>query len=190
MRIKMDRPHLCLPTLRYVYEAIGGCQTGLSAAAKILELIEEEEKKSMKSMEVYHFGVWGESPGHFTHGENGRRLDYNHVGPWHGIDGRLPPGGRYKDVEGAAALHYYDVTEAAAGADLSKRVIWTAIAFWDRSGDERGNSNTAFFVARKCSFQEMCDLAKERYPDQWKRLNVRPYLVQTFDEEWSKVYSR
>jgi hypothetical protein len=180
--IFIENPHLCLVTLRWLLTQYGPALTGEALAA----LIASEERDREVAKEVYHFGVWNDDDaGHFTHGENGRNLDFNHIGPWNKIDGNLAPGDHYKDVEGATALHHYILYPFLT----SPAVVWTAMAFWDRSSDRRMACNTAFFVARKCSFEEMCELAAERYPKQWKRLNVLPFLVKTSDLKWSKGFT-
>jgi hypothetical protein len=167
-----DGPHLCLVTLQWLLSQYGPALTGEAIAS----LISSEKEARERDREIFHFGVWeNDSAGHYTHGENGRTLGFNQIGPWTMFDGNLAPGGRHKDVEGATAIHYFEG--------------WTAISFWDRSSDTRGGCNTGFFVARVCSFEELCELAEERYPKQWKRLNVKPFWVQTFDEKWSKVYA-
>ena len=89
---------------------------------------------------------------------------------WRASDGikdgaRSTPFGRYPDgtlapqgpqVQGAAVLH--------------QKEGWTAIGFWDRTGDDRGNSNCNFIVEGTYTFDEMCKLAQEAYPSLWKRI--------------------
>lgn len=47
---------------------------------------------------------------------------------------------------------------------------WTAIGFWDRTGDNRGNSNSNFIVEGTYSFEDMCHLAEQAFPAIWKRI--------------------
>jgi hypothetical protein len=52
--------------------------------------------------------------------------------------------------EGKALLHHKDG--------------WTAVGFWDRSGDTRWNSNSNFLVRGTYTFDEMLALAKTQFP--------------------------
>lgn len=87
---------------------------------------------------------------------------------------RSPDGGTV-DVQSPFG-HYPDGTLAPAGtqyqgiAKLHQKDGWTAIGFWDRTGDERGNSNSNFVVRGTYSFDEMCKLAQEQWPELWKRI--------------------
>lgn len=49
---------------------------------------------------------------------------------------------------------------------------WTALAFWDRSADARGGSNSVFFAKGTHSVQEMWDIARHQYPAIYKRLDT------------------
>lgn len=69
-------------------------------------------------------------------------------------DGKLAPEG--PQAQGAAILH--------------QKEGWSAIGFWDRTGDSRGNSNSNFIVHGTYDFDEMCKLAKDAYPLLWKRI--------------------
>lgn len=55
-------------------------------------------------------------------------------------------------------------------AKLTQKDGWTAIGFWDRTGDDRGNSNSNFIVEGTYNFDEMVKLAQEAYPLIWKRI--------------------
>jgi len=68
-------------------------------------------------------------------------------------DGTLCPDGPQR--QGLAKLHHKDG--------------WTAIGFWDRTGDTRGNSNSNFIARGTHTFDEMVKLAAEAYPLLWKR---------------------
>jgi hypothetical protein len=71
-------------------------------------------------------------------------------------DGTLCPEGQ--QVQGLALLHQKDG--------------WTAIGFWDRTGDSRSNSNSNFLVRGTYTFDEMCKLAQDQYPELWKRIGT------------------
>jgi hypothetical protein len=73
-------------------------------------------------------------------------------------DGTLCPDEKRGQVQGLVKLHQKDG--------------WTAIGFWDRTGDSRGNSNSNFMVQGTYTFEEMCKLAAEAYPALWKRIGA------------------
>jgi hypothetical protein len=106
-----------------------------------------------------YFGCVG-SAGHFTH-EGGRRT-YKHDSPWGtAIDTTLCPSG--PEVEGRAALHHKDG--------------WTALAFWDRSVDKRGKSNSVFLSNQARTFDEMLAQARIHFPDVMSRFKFEIVLT-------------
>lgn len=68
----------------------------------------------------------------------------------------LPPG---QQVEGKASL--WSVDDGA----------WTILAFWDRSGDSRGNSNSAFVIRDDLGLRAAIEIARESFPEIWDRMN-------------------
>lgn len=70
---------------------------------------------------------------------------------------------------------YPDGTLCPAGPQYQGKALlthkdgWTAIGFWDRTGDSRGNSNSNFFVQGTYTFDEMVKLATAAYPLLWRR---------------------
>jgi len=132
-------------------------------------------------LDVYFFGVWPDNKaGHCTHYQevgvsqckHQRPLPFNRIGPFDNIDANFAPDQCHRYKEGAAALHYKN----------SGDTIWTCLAFWDTSGDHRPNSNSNFFIAQECTFEQMLELVEERFPTIWKRLKVRPFLVQSAEK--------
>ena len=104
---------------------------------------------------VFYFGYY--DGGHRMIDMNGERLygsDIEVVTPWGSHpDGTLCPDG-FKEgekmqPEGKALLHHKEG--------------WTALSFWDRSGDSRYNSNSNFFVRGEYGFDEMLALAKAQF---------------------------
>lgn len=59
------------------------------------------------------------------------------------------------EVQGEAALHH--------------KAGWTALAWWDFTGDKRGASNSVIFVDRLCDFDEMLSLFASNFPAQSAR---------------------
>ena len=46
---------------------------------------------------------------------------------------------------------------------------WTAIAFWDRSGDSRPGSNSAFLTPALVDLDELIRRAREQWPEVFRR---------------------
>jgi|SRR5271157_5915254 len=98
-------------------------------------------------------------------------------------DGSLAPEG--PQVQGAAVLHQKDG--------------WTAIGFWDRTGDDRGNSNSNFIVQGTFSYDEMVAMAQEAYPLIWKRVgrsvthhstnapDIQGFIIERVDDEHVEI---
>jgi hypothetical protein len=62
-------------------------------------------------------------------------------------------------------------TQVQSHADLVHARGWTVLAMWDRSGDRRPNSNSAFIARGELTFDEMTAMAAEHFPGEWKRIN-------------------
>jgi hypothetical protein len=100
-------------------------------------------------MRIYYFGCAGE-PGHYLW-EPGLHGTSRFKNPWgNQIDTGLCPKGTGYEVEGEAALH--------------KKDGFTAISFWDRSGDSRHQSNSSFIAQGDFTFGQMLELAKQHFP--------------------------
>jgi hypothetical protein len=122
-------------------------------------------------MRAYYFG-YHHHAGHTFRGIGDRFVDHTETRllPWQAadIDGNLQPGSTpkgdwrspEKQPEGIALVHHKD-----GGADF----IWTALSFWDRSGDKRGNSNSTFIAYGDHDFDAMVAIAKEHFPTIWER---------------------
>lgn len=66
------------------------------------------------------------------------------------------PSGRHSEApQGVAALHHKDG--------------WTALSFWDRSGDSRPNSNSTFMFYDHLTFEEIVKRAKVEFPALFER---------------------
>lgn len=101
------------------------------------------------SVRVYYFGCQGGDAGHYLY--DGRALASPNVGaaiPWsRELDGGLCP---REDRLFIARVHH--------------RHNWTAIAFWDRTGDERSGSNSVFLIEERVDFERGIQMAEECYP--------------------------
>jgi len=69
-----------------------------------------------------------------------------------------------------SARDMYDARDETEGrAFVTHRAGLTVLAFWDRSGDKRGNSNTAFIVPGTLTFAQMVRVARFTWPGVWAR---------------------
>ena len=107
------------------------------------------------SLDVLYFG-WEPPSGHRLRSRKGMAIAYDST-PWGQIiDCGLAPHGRgNKIVDGLVATYHKDG--------------WTAIAFWDQSGDRRPGSNTAFFVNITMTTEGLICLARQRWPEVFSR---------------------
>lgn len=83
-----------------------------------------------------------------------------------GIDGKgTVPHWRSEDQpEGVVRLHHRDG--------------WTAISFWDRTGDRRGSSNSTFIAEGMHDAPQMLTLFAESFPAIWARITAKVQLVE------------
>jgi len=111
---------------------------------------------------LYYHGCLGQ-PGHYLYRPPGISSSRRKLTPfgWE-LDGGYAPKGR--QVEGRARLVH----------DKG----WTILAFWDRTGDTRGNSNSAFLIEGEHTFDEMVAMAQEHYPKVWKRITAKFEVTQ------------
>lgn len=117
--------------------------------------------------ECYYFGTYRVS-GHYMFDMDMRHVQYyrrNPV-PWDRIDGRLNPD---TEVQGVANLHHKDG--------------WTAIAFANRTDDNRGGCNSVFFFKADFDFEQAVMAAQEYFPDVVSRfrfaiVNAERYVIR------------
>lgn len=117
---------------------------------------------------AFYFGCFGQ-PGHGFRNEQMRsQWSASEIVPWGWeVDGGLAPRiGRAEAPQGRAALHH--------------KGGWTALSFWDRSGDSRGNSSSTFLLEGTLTFAEALAEARERFPVLFKRF---PFEVVEWQEE-------
>jgi len=105
-----------------------------------------DEVKTPKPPKVYYFGFAGS--GHHMYQPGDGMYLRNLETPWGAYpDGTLCPEKTYEN--GLALLHHKDG--------------WTALAFWDQSGDTRPGSHSTFLVPGTFTFDEMLALAKSQW---------------------------
>lgn len=126
----------------------------------------------MKKSAIYYFGCRGEIGHYLWKGSQFIALNAKeNIIPWGiQIDGTLAPVVydkrrllKKEEAQGVCALHH------EAG--------WTAIAFWDRSVDDRGASNSVFMVEGIYDFDTMVEMAKEQYPTIMSRFKFELVLL-------------
>jgi len=113
--------------------------------------------------EVYYFGCIDDA-GHYFWVPPGASLygRQRPAIPWQDgdLDAKLAPGyiGPYQSgpqIEGRAKVHHKNG--------------WTAVAFWDRSVDSRGGSNSVFIVKGTLDFDSAVEQARAAFPKVWGR---------------------
>ncbi len=118
--------------------------------------------------DFYYFGCWSANhKGHYLHLPGhvftGRECWNDLPRAWqHELDGHLCPRGP-QQIEGLAALHHLDG--------------WTAFAFWDRSADQRPNSNSVFLAFGNFDFQAMRRLFAQQFPNITERFTFELFEV-------------
>lgn len=114
------------------------------------------EAKAVKPLpHIYYFG-WSAPGGHFLlKDDHNKILNVDSTPFGRSIDGGLCPQPEPKQPDGKVALHY--------------RAGWTAVAFWDRSGDHRPGSNTVFLTPADCSAMGVIAAAKVQWPQVFAR---------------------
>ena len=114
---------------------------------------------------VWYFGniADGNSSGHnlYVSQHFSASWDQRKEQPWeyYHLDSRLAPEDK-QQVQGRCSVHL--------------KGGWMAIAFWDRTGDRRGASNSVFLFDKheRISFDDALNLAKEVFPKIFARLAV------------------
>ena len=117
-------------------------------------------------IEVYFFGCWNDSSGHFLWRPTATRYEnMRHQGvlPWPQIDGTLAPLNG-DETQGKAVLTHLDG--------------WTALAWWDRSVDKRRGSNAAIFARGTHDAAAMLELGRKHFPGVMARFQYTIELVK------------
>ena len=103
-----------------------------------------------------------EGVGHFLHARKLQTLRWGGRIEWmRRLDGLLPPQDCL-EIEGEARLHVMHG--------------WTVIAFWDRSIDSRGKSNSVFFVPGVRSWEYALSAARDAFPSVFARFTFEVRL--------------
>ena len=78
-----------------------------------------------------------------------------------------------------------NIKQEQGPARITHLAGWTLLGFWDRSIDGRFGSNSAFLAEGDFNFEEMVNLAQERFPTVWARL---PFAVTEWEEHERNHY--
>lgn len=112
---------------------------------------------------VYYFGCRRGEIGHYWQGRGDVDSLYGPAGGPGIIDGKYPP--RVGPDRRRRPDQYDSRPEVPQGQAALVHVSgWTVIAYWDRSQDKRGASNSAFAAEGECSFAELLEAARRQWP--------------------------
>lgn len=114
---------------------------------------------------VLYFGPLKES-GHFMFYDTGYKVPWSEgdITPWpcDSIDGTVQPG----------AVMVGDRLVQRGSWKYGEAVIrqkdgWTLLSFWDSTVDTRPGSSSTYLAEGIFTFEQMVELAKERFPERW-----------------------
>lgn len=118
-------------------------------------------------MRVYYFGSWNQR-GHLLYTSSGRTPSWDAVY-------EMPVPLRDGKLDGAFAPKGPEQVNIANHFHIAK---WTVIAFWDRSGDSRPGSNSAFVMEGDKTFEEALMIARAHFPEVMKRIETVAPITQ------------
>lgn len=113
----------------------------------------------------------GRSSGHYFYTEPWEKVcELDEMTPWaYKVDAELAPKTQNYQTQGLVKRHVKDG--------------WTALAFWDRTGDARPGSNTAFFFNRVLTYEDAIARAKEAWPRIFERLDRAGIGLRLYEDE-------
>lgn len=111
-------------------------------------------------LEVYYFGAY-ETLGHYLYNNKGKIVALTNGPSERVLDGQLLSK-KYTTQGNATCAYMYG---------------WTVISFWDRTGDPRHGSNSAFLVNKIIPFEQLLVEAKKQYPKLFKRFTFTVTLA-------------
>jgi len=122
---------------------------------------------------MFYFGPW-DGAGHYLHDERGHHIWGEAKGslPWGDeADGNLQPHFDNCARKRSSYKRYCSCGSGPEGvAIIHHKNGWTALSFWDRSVDTRGNCNSTYFAEGTFTFDEMVVMAKERFAYRWNKM--------------------
>jgi hypothetical protein len=114
---------------------------------------------------VFYFGCV-DRPGHYLFISDTREV-------WHKEDAL--PSSIYPKCDTGFCRR--DINEKEGAANVAYVDGYTILAFWDRSVDKRGKSNSAFIEKGTFTFEEMIVKAKQEFPKVWARFTFEVCLA-------------
>lgn len=116
-------------------------------------------------MKVYFFGVW-------TSGKVGHTLHDAHGKPLWQIEKHQPWGLKIDQGLCPALLNAPDPSGQQGQAALHHLGGWTALAWWDQTGDRRDGSNSVLLAEGVWTTEDMLAFGREHFPAQMARQNA------------------
>lgn len=111
---------------------------------------------------AYYLGCW-DGPGHYLIREGGAWVHYQ----------ERPT--TLRDLDCGYAPK--DENQPQGAANLVHEAGQTILAFWDRTGDKRFGSNSAFLLPGTLDFDEAVAAARRAFPRIWARLDAAGVAV-------------
>jgi hypothetical protein len=108
---------------------------------------------------MYYFGYI--TLGHDIYNENLRSA--------YAVDREIRP----EKLDGVFCVKDPHIREPEGLCTLTKVGEYTVIAFWDRSGDDRFGSNSAFIEKGDFTFEEMVERAERAFPSIFVRFHFK-----------------
>ena len=116
----------------------------------------------MEPFEVMYFGRL-DVPGHYFYCRSGRFKDAD-------LYSERVPFGLHLDGGILHTTQIADDPERAPGVRVVRQFKgWTVVCFWDRSGDSRPNSCSAFLTDKIVTEEQLLAAAKAQWPEVWGR---------------------
>lgn len=127
---------------------------------------------------AYYFGCYGRQLGHMTWLPRMRGIGFHateDVIPWkvRELDGGLCiPSNKHAEARAGwkDILRRQDAKQPQGKALVHHRDGWTALAFWDRTCDSRGNSNSVFILEGTHDFDAALARARSIFPEIFARI--------------------
>jgi hypothetical protein len=127
-------------------------------------------------MKVYYFGVWSpQHKGHHLHGPLGEFVSNERTIPWSERESLCPDWHLVNRYGVGVPLEH---AQPQGAGSLHHKGGWTALAFWDRSCDQRGNCASVFFAEGTYQPEQMLALCQLKFPHIWRRFGFTVRVTQ------------
>lgn len=140
---------------------------------EVTSYVERASRAPIPEVEVLFYGCWA-SIGHHLVRPNGTSA--------HDMDRQIPWSRRELLCHQHRFDHTdripYDTPQPEGQAMLRHKTGWTALAFWDRSVDDRKNCSSVYFAKGTYDSQRMIAMCKSAYPNIWARYKFDVSVVE------------